>query len=73
MQVEDIVARGEDPDDERNLFDTLDQDVDPEQITALRERNKKRLDALERKLKKLRQLFFLFPTLHMPWLLVYLV
>jgi hypothetical protein len=62
-QVEDIVARGDDADDERNLFDALDQDVDPEQITALRERNKKRLDALENKLKKLRQL--LFPILRM--------
>jgi hypothetical protein len=59
VQVEEIV--GEDADDERNLFDSLDQDIDPQQLSALRERNKKRLDALEKKLKKLRKSSFCSP------------
>lgn len=55
-QVDEIVSETEGGDDDRKFYESLEKDLDPEQLARLRERNKKRLDALERQLTKLSRL-----------------
>jgi hypothetical protein len=54
--VDEIVSETEGGDDDRKFYESLEKDLDPEQLARLRERNKKRLDALERQLTKLSRL-----------------